>query len=44
MDASRYRSFFLQPTDPRQRQDEVLRAVLVEGQPMQEVAQRFGYR
>jgi hypothetical protein len=44
VDTSPYRSFFLQPTCPRQRQYEVLRAVLLEGQPMQEVAQRFGYR
>lgn len=44
MDGSRYRSFFLQPTDPRQRQYEALRAVLVDEQPMQEVAQRLGYR
>jgi len=44
MDASGYRSFFLQPTDPRHRQYEALRAVLVDEQPMQEVAQRFGYR
>jgi len=44
MDASHYRSFFLQPTDPRHRQYEVLRAALVDEQPMQEVAQRFGYR
>jgi hypothetical protein len=44
MDASRSRSFFLQPTDPRHRQYEALRAVVVDEQPMQEVAQRFGYR
>jgi hypothetical protein len=44
VDTSPYRTFFLQPTCPRQRQYEVLRAVLLEGQPMQEVAQRFGYR
>jgi|HubBroStandDraft_3_1064219.scaffolds.fasta_scaffold848966_1 hypothetical protein len=44
MDGSRYRYFFLQPTDPRHRQYEALRAVLVDEQPMQEVAQRFGYR
>jgi hypothetical protein len=44
MDASRYRSFFLQPTDPRHRRYEVLRAALIDEQPMQEVAQRFGYR
>lgn len=44
MDAARMRSFFLQPGDPRQRQYEVLRAVVVEELPMQDVAQRFGYR
>ena len=44
MDAAPLRSFFLQPSDPLHRQYEVLRAVLVEEQPMQEVAQRFGYR
>jgi len=44
MDASSYRSFFLQPTDPRHRQYEALRAAVVDEQPMPEVAQRFGYR
>lgn len=44
MDAARLRSFFLQPTEPAHRQYEVLRAILVEEQPLQEVAQRFGYR
>ena len=44
MDAALVRSFFLQPSNPLQRQYEVLRAVVVEELPMQEVAQRFGYR
>lgn len=44
MDGSCYRLFFLQPTDWRHRQYEALRAVLVDEQPMQEVAQRLGYR
>jgi hypothetical protein len=44
MDDTRYRSFFLQPTEPLQRQYEVLRAVFVEQQSMQAAAQRFGYR
>ena len=44
MDAALLRSFFLQPSNPLHRQYEVLRAVLVEEQPMQQVAQRFGYR
>jgi len=44
MDPARMRSFFLKPSNPLQRQYEVLRAVLVDEQPMQEVAQRFGYR
>ena len=44
MDSARYSSFFLQPTDPRHRQYEALRAVLVDEQPMAAVAQRLGYR
>ena len=44
MDAALARSFFLQPSNPLQRQYEVLRAVVVQELPMQEVAQRFGYR
>lgn len=44
MDDARYGTFFLQPTDPRHRQYEALRAVFVEQQPMQDVAQRLGYR
>ena len=44
MDAALLRSFFLNPSNPLQRQYEVLRAVLIEEQPMQQVAQRFDYR
>ena len=44
MDDPRYRTFFLQPTDPVHRQYEALRAVLVEQQSMHDVAQRLGYR
>ena len=44
MDTARYRSFFLQPCDPRHRQYEALRAVIVDEQPMPQVAQRLGYR
>jgi hypothetical protein len=44
MDDARYRTFFLQPTDPMHRHYEALRAVIVEQQPMQAVAQRLGYR
>jgi hypothetical protein len=44
MDAALLRSFFLKPSNPLQRQYEVVRAVVIDEQPMQEVAQRFGYR
>jgi hypothetical protein len=44
VDDGRYSSFFLQPTDTAHRRYEVLRAILVEHQPMAEVAQRLGYR
>jgi hypothetical protein len=37
-----YAPFFLQPTDTRQRQYEVLRSVIVERQPLPAVADRFG--
>jgi len=36
------RRFFLEPTQPLPRRYEALRAVLVDGQPHIEVAQRFG--
>lgn len=35
--------FFTQPTDASQRRYEALRAYLVEGQPAEQVAARFGY-
>ena len=44
MEGTPYRSFFLEPTDTLHRQYEALRAVFVEQRPMQEAAQRFGYR
>jgi hypothetical protein len=44
MDDARYQSFFLQPTDSRQRQYEALRAFFVEQRPMSAIAQQFGYR
>jgi len=37
------RRFFLEPTCPKQRQYEALRAYFVEGLPSSEVARRFGY-
>ena len=36
--------FFLEPTHPRQRQYEALRAYYVEGLPSAEAARRFGYQ
>jgi hypothetical protein len=44
MDLTRFADCFLQPTDPLHRQYEALRAVFVEQQPVQDVAQRLGYR
>jgi hypothetical protein len=35
--------FFLEPQQTFQRQYEALRAVLVEDQPLEQVAERFGY-
>jgi hypothetical protein len=37
------RRFFLEPTEPKQRQYEALRAFYAEGRPSQEVARAFGY-
>jgi transposase-like protein len=37
-----YERFFLQPTDVAHRRYEALRAVFVEQQPLQQVAQQFG--
>jgi hypothetical protein len=44
MDDGAYRSFFLQPADPRQRQYEALRAFFIDRQPMSAIAQQLGYR
>lgn len=41
---ARFRSFFVQPTDTRQRQYEALRAFFVDQQPMSAIARQFGYR
>src|SRR3954464_10428115 len=38
------RQFFLEPQQTFHRQYEALRAVFVEGQPLEPVAVRFGYR
>jgi transposase len=42
-DLSDARRFFLQPSNPRHRQYEALRAYFVEGQPSAAVARAFGY-
>lgn len=41
MSSQIYEPFFLKPCDPVQRRYEALRAVFVDKQPMNEVAQRF---
>jgi transposase-like protein len=38
------RQFFLEPQQTFHRQDEALRAVFVEGQSLEPVARRFGYK
>ena len=43
MDDTRFTRFFLEPSSPRQRQYEALRAVFVEGFSPKEAAARFGY-
>jgi hypothetical protein len=43
MEGGRDRQFFLEPQQTFHRQYEALRAVFVEGQPLELVAQRFGY-
>lgn len=43
MDDTSCREFFSQPSQPYQRQYEALRAVFVEGQAQNEVAQEFGF-
>lgn len=42
-DLSDLRRFFLEPSHPRQRQYEALRAYFLESKPAQEVARAFGY-
>jgi transposase len=42
MDVATGKHYFLQPLDVWHRRYEVLRAVFVDEQPMQEVAERFG--
>jgi transposase len=37
-----YEDYFLQPEEETHRRYEALRCVFVEGQPMKEVAERFG--
>jgi hypothetical protein len=44
MEASQPSRFFLEPTQTFQRRYEALRAVFVEAQPLDQVAERFGYR
>jgi DNA-directed RNA polymerase specialized sigma24 family protein len=44
MDGSHTSRFFLEPQQTFQRQYEALRAIFVEGQPLDQVAVRFGYK
>ena len=44
MGGCRDRQFFLEPQQTFHRQYEALRAVFVEGQPLEPVAVRFGYK
>ena len=44
MDDSMYRRFFLEPGQSAHRRYEALRAIFVEGLPLNQVAHRFGYR
>jgi hypothetical protein len=44
MDGSHTSRFFLEPKQTFQRQYEALRAIFVEGQPLDQVAVRFGYK
>lgn len=44
MDDERCRQFFLQPQATFQRRYEAFRAYFLDGQPLAEVADRFGYR
>jgi hypothetical protein len=44
MEASQPSRFFLEPTQTFQRRYEALRAVFVDAQPFERVAERFGYK
>jgi hypothetical protein len=44
MDDSMCRRFFLEPGQSTHRRYEALRAIFVEGLPLNQVADRFGYR
>jgi len=44
MDDTTYRRFFLEPDQTSHRRYEALRAIFVEGLPLNQVADRFGYR
>ena len=44
MDDEHCRQFFLQPQETFHRRYEALRAYFLEGQPLAEIADRFGYR
>ncbi len=44
MDRSQTSRFFLEPNQTFQRQYEALRAIFVGGEPLDQVAERFGYK
>ena len=44
MDDTICRRFFLEPQQTAQRRYEALRAIFIEGLPLNQVADRFGYR
>ncbi len=44
MDGSHTRRFFLEPQQTFQRQYEALRAIFVDDEPLERVAERFGYK
>jgi hypothetical protein len=44
MDDTACRRFFLEPDQTSHRRYEALRAIFVDGVPLNEVAERFGYR
>jgi hypothetical protein len=43
MDGSHVRRFFLEPRQTFQRQYEAIRAIFVDDEPLERVAERFGY-